>query len=209
MKRKEDEMGESVHTTVSLSEDFEKCVAFHRHLCPGLAIGYAAARIGLEALSLEPSRDEEVVAIVENDSCAVDAIQVLLGCTFGKGNLIFRDWGKQVFTFLNRSTSRAVRVSFLGPVPGHEERRSLRQKISSGTATQDDKKRWAELRDEAVSLLLSPNSRDLFDLREIKTDFPPQTSPVRTEPCPVCGEYTVVSRMHERGGKLLCAECAE
>lgn len=190
-------------------EDFQKCVEFHRHLCPGLAIGYAAARIGMEALSLEPSQDEEVVAIVENDSCAVDAIQVLLGCTFGKGNLIFRDWGKQVFTFLDRGASRAVRVSFLGPVPGHEERRSLREKIASGTATENDRKRWSELRDEAVSRLISASSRDLFDLREIRTDLPPQTTPVRTEPCRVCGEYTVLSRMHERGGKLLCAECAE
>jgi formylmethanofuran dehydrogenase subunit E len=190
-------------------QDFQKCVEFHRHLCPGLAIGYAAAKIGTETLGLQPSRDEEIVATVENDSCAVDAIQVLLGCTFGKGNLIFRDWGKQVFTFLDRGANRAVRVSFIGPVPGHEERRSLREKIASGTATELEKDRWLELRDEAVLQLISPSSRDLFEVSEIRSDLPPQTSPVRTEPCPVCGEYTVVSRMIERGGKLVCADCAK
>ena len=37
--------------------------------------------------------DEEIVAIVENDACGVDALQCVTGCTFGKGNLIFRDYG--------------------------------------------------------------------------------------------------------------------
>lgn len=49
----------------------------------------------MEALGGGRDIDEEMVAIVENDSCAVDAIQVLTGCTLGKGNLIFRDYGKQ------------------------------------------------------------------------------------------------------------------
>ena len=39
--------------------------------------------------------DEEIVAVVETDMCGVDAIQFLTGCTFGKGNLIHRDWGKK------------------------------------------------------------------------------------------------------------------
>ena len=78
-----------------LPEDFRACVRFHGHICPGLAIGYAAVKAGSRVLGLSTAEDEEIVAFVENDSCAVDAVQVLLGCTFGKGNLIFRDWGKQ------------------------------------------------------------------------------------------------------------------
>ena len=33
------------------------------------------------------AEDEEIVAIVENDACGVDALQCVSGCTFGKGNL--------------------------------------------------------------------------------------------------------------------------
>lgn len=40
------------------------------------------------------ARDEEVVAAMEPDMCGVDAIQFLTGCTFGKGNLIDLDVGK-------------------------------------------------------------------------------------------------------------------
>jgi formylmethanofuran dehydrogenase subunit E len=71
----------------------EDIAEFHGHTCPGLAIGYRVSRYALEALGGR-SEDEELVAVVENDSCAVDAVQVMTGCTFGKGNLIFHDYGR-------------------------------------------------------------------------------------------------------------------
>jgi formylmethanofuran dehydrogenase subunit E len=194
-------------TISKLPEDFQRCVEFHRHVCPGLAIGYGAVKAALRSLDLPPSMDEEIVTIVENDSCAVDAIQVLLGCTFGKGNLVFRNWGKQVYTFLQRKANTGVRVSFIGPMPGHDERKILRQKIAAGTATPTDERRLLELRDEAIKHLIS-GSEELFSITHAGSDLPPATVPVITEPCPVCGEYTVVGRMISKEGQLLCAECA-
>ena len=93
-------------------DDFQKCATFHGHVCPGLAIGYAAVKALRIFEVFRISEDEELVCIVENNSCSVDAVQVLLGCTFGKGNLIFRDWGKQAFTFYDREKGKAVRASF-------------------------------------------------------------------------------------------------
>ena len=55
-------------------DNFEEAVRFHGHACPGLALGFRAAEIGLAELGLGRSRDEELVAICENRSCAVDAI---------------------------------------------------------------------------------------------------------------------------------------
>jgi hypothetical protein len=55
------------------------------------------------------STDEEVVAVVETDMCAVDAIQSLTECTFGKGNLLHHDYGKNAYTFFRRSDGRAIR----------------------------------------------------------------------------------------------------
>ena len=74
---------------------WEKCVDFHGHQCGGLTIGYKAALYAMELLELEFSDDEQVVCISENDACGVDAIQVLLGCSVGKGNLLFHMRGKQ------------------------------------------------------------------------------------------------------------------
>ena len=77
---------------------YKDIVRFHGHSCPGLAIGYRMACAGMEALHAIRSEDEEIVAVVENNACGVDALQCVTGCTFGKGNLVFRDHGKQVYT---------------------------------------------------------------------------------------------------------------
>jgi len=98
-------------TQAAPRQSFEECVEFHGHSCPGLALGYRATLAGLEALSSDRAEDEELVAIVENDSCAVDAVQCLGGCTYGKGNLFVRQYGKQVYTFALRESGRAVRVA--------------------------------------------------------------------------------------------------
>ena len=93
---------------------YEEIVRFHGHECPGLAIGYRMAIAAIDGLKSIRSEDEELVAIVENDACGVDALQCVTGCTFGKGNLLFRDYGKQVYTIYSRSTRSGVRVLFHG-----------------------------------------------------------------------------------------------
>jgi formylmethanofuran dehydrogenase subunit E len=89
---------------------WERAVRFHGHICPGLMIGFRASLYAMELLDLEFSEDEETVCIVENDSCSVDAIQAVLGCTVGKGNLLFHMRGKQAFSFYNRNTGKSVRL---------------------------------------------------------------------------------------------------
>ena len=89
---------------------WEKAVAFHGHECGGLTIGYQAALYAMELLNLTFSADEQTVCIAENDACGVDAIQVLLGCSIGRGNLLFHMTGKQAFSFYNRKTGESVRL---------------------------------------------------------------------------------------------------
>ncbi len=188
-------------------EDFQHCVRFHGHVCLGLAIGYAAARAARTAIQAGRAEDEELVAIVENDSCAVDAVQALLGCTFGKGNLIFRDWGKQVFTFIDRKARRGVRVSFTGPMPARHERYALKLKMDVGTATEEDKRRFEELREQAVKTLISADPKEFFDIREVQTAMPPLARAVTTQPCESCGELTMTSKLKDKDGRKVCGEC--
>jgi hypothetical protein len=61
--------------SVTLPEDFEQIIRFHGHLCPGLAIGYRAAKIAAANLQADRSEDEELVAIVETDACGIDAFR--------------------------------------------------------------------------------------------------------------------------------------
>jgi len=65
-------------TMLDIPEDLARCMAFHGHICPGLVYGYLVAKEAMKLMNLERATDEEIVAICDNDSCAVDALQVLL-----------------------------------------------------------------------------------------------------------------------------------
>lgn len=188
-------------------DDFRQCIEFHGHICPGLAIGYAAVKAARNVLGLTSSEDEEIVAIVENDSCAVDAVQKLLGCTFGKGNLIFRDWGKQVYSFFDRNTGKAIRVALKGELPFRSNMRDIRQKIDSGNATPEEIQHFKEMRNRSINLLITSDPVKIFEIREIETPAPPEASIVETRACSVCGEHTMLSRMVKRGNDLICKQC--
>ena len=100
---------------------WEKAVAFHGHVCGGLMIGYKASLYAIELLGLTFSDGEQVVCVAENDACGVDAVQAVLGCSVGKGNLLFHMRGKQAFSFYCRGTGQSVRL-VLRPKPGRMTR---------------------------------------------------------------------------------------
>ena len=108
---------------------WEKCVDFHGHECPGLAIGYRAAVAAAEYLGIERSDDEDIVCVTENDACGVDAVQRILSCTIGKGNLIYRGTGKMAFSFFERKSGKKVRFC-LKPLDRPMERKE-RQTFTS------------------------------------------------------------------------------
>jgi len=68
----------------------------------------------MNALGAIRSDDEELFAVVESDACGVDALQCVSGCTFGKGNLVFRDYGKHAYSLFSRVKQQGVRVVFHG-----------------------------------------------------------------------------------------------
>jgi formylmethanofuran dehydrogenase subunit E len=167
-----------------------RAVDFHGHLCPGLAIGYRAAQAAARALGISPSADEELVAVVENDSCSVDAFQALLSTTFGKGNLKWLDHGKQVFTVTDRRQNRAVRVAFVGD--------HLRAKRPDGSTD----------REKFLAALLEAPDEQLLKVSEVPP-APPDLA--RIEPslaCARCGEGVQQSKSVASGGRVLCRPCA-
>ena len=117
---------------------WQKCVAFHGHGCGGLAVGFRAVLYAWELFGSDrASQDEEIVCIAETDACGVDAIQALLSCTVGKGNLLFNLQGKNAFSFYRRSDGKSFRL-VLRPTPDkakEERRRGLWMGISTRCLT--------------------------------------------------------------------------
>lgn len=187
---------------------FKKCVQFHGHQCPGLAIGYRAARLAMELLGVGRSRDEELVAVVESDSCSVDAVQVITGCTLGKGNLIFKDHGKQALTLGHRNSGKAVRVALLkGALPPHQEHHEPYEKLRTCTASEDEMERFHERQQQRTLYILEAEAESLFRIQRLDFEFPEKARIMDSEPCARCGEPTMITRLEKSPDGLICPAC--
>ena len=188
--------------------DFNRCVRFHGHICPGLAIGFRAARILMERLGVRRAPDEELVAIVETDACGADAIQVMTGCTFGKGNFIFRDYGKNAFSLVSRKRKRGVRVC-LHPdrVKTDPDFFSLFEKVQNNEATPIELERFRQLQMERTKNILDADPESLFKIEEISPEIPPKARVIESGICNYCGEPTKKDLLRQRNGKQICILC--
>jgi formylmethanofuran dehydrogenase subunit E len=167
---------------------YDDIIKFHGHSCPGLAIGFRLAQAAMSALGAARSDDEELVAVVESDACGVDALQCVSGCTFGKGNLVFRDYGKHAYSIFSRVRQQGVRVVFHGkgiPAELREDRPAFARRV------------MAEQEDAILSVTR-------ISYEEL------QTARVRKSiVCAGCGESIMDSRTRVSGDGQICIPCAE
>lgn len=169
---------------VETKQLMEKAVKFHGHTCPGVALGVLVSKYILEH-GHDFSIDEELVAVVENDNCSVDALQALLGTTFGKGNLIYKDYGKNNYSFYNRDKKKAVKLSLKAEPFNHED----------------------YSRKERIKLLLDSKPQDIFNIKEIEFN-PPQNAQIHESIiCDECGDPTMSTRIKNFHGMSLCIPC--
>jgi len=163
-------------------------------------------------MNLGRAPDEEIVAICENDSCAVDAFQVLLGTTAGKGNLlIIRDFGKNAYTILSRSGQKAYRFARKDRYEYQGEAESafnrLEAAIASDIASEDDHRHMKLLKVE--DLLMRP-FEGVFTTTEVPFDEPRYAPLERSEPCAICGDMTMATKMVKlTDGRRACTPCSQ
>lgn len=187
---------------------WEKAVEFHGHVCPGLAIGYRAAGLALQALGVSRSSDEEIIAIVENNSCGVDAVQSLAGCSFGKGNLFYHDYGKQAYTLARRRDGRAVRVSVRYGSLNDPEFAELRARANQENAVREDKYAYERALEKRVRGILEAGA-EVFEIKDMFIELPPPAAIYQTLQCSSCGEGVMETRVNHLSGNLLCLPCYE
>jgi len=189
--------------------NFDDTVKFHGHACPGLAIGYRVATFALEELGLR-ARDEELVAIVENNSCAVDAIQFICGCTFGKGNLIFKDFGKHVYTFIRRPHPEALRIAVKWEPPADDpETEAMWKRYSEGDRSPEVSTVVQDRKTRRMKDVLEKAASELFDVKRIIPEMPEPARIFQSIVCSSCGEKVMETRTRDVGGKVVCIPCAE
>lgn len=186
-----------------------QAVLFHGHLCPGLAMGLRAAEIALREVGRR-TEDEEILAVVETDQCAVDAIQFLVGCTVGRGMLIHLDYGKNAYSFHRPRDGKSFRIvsrpDAAGPLSEEHERLWVEQRAK--TLTPADKKRFWELQNARARLILSLPLEEVYSFSDALPlePRPPRTGPFLT--CESCDEKVMEARARRVDGRALCRACA-
>jgi formylmethanofuran dehydrogenase subunit E len=163
-------------------ELWEKAVAFHGHECPGLAIGVRACEIAIEKMGIGASDDEAIVCVTENDACGVDGVQAILSCTFGKGNLLYRDTGKQAFSFFDRKSGQKMRLAL---------------KAFKGELT----------RPERQKQILEAPAEEVFSMSEPSFELPESARIFKTIVCEKCGEGAPEHKIRLEEGKTVCLDC--
>ncbi len=161
---------------------WEKCVKFHGHSCGGLAVGFQAVLYAWELLGGQSrSEDEELVCVAETDACGVDAVQVLTGCTVGKGNLIFHMQGKNAFSFYRRSDGTSFRLVL----------RSTPEKTKA----------------ERLAWLMDGDCHEMFTVKAAPEQMPEKARIFRSCTCAVCGEGVAENYVHLQNGEPVCSAC--
>jgi formylmethanofuran dehydrogenase subunit E len=120
---------------------------------------------------------------VETFHCGVDAVQALLSCTIGKGNLIYRGTGKQAFAFFNRKDGNKLRVY-----------------LKAQNIDEMERKQWQEY-------LLNAPIDEIFSFSVPAFDLPERARRFQTVICELCGEGASEPKMHLQEGKIVCSDC--
>lgn len=161
-----------------------KAVEFHGHMCPGLAMGLRVAELALAEFGRH-SPENELLAVVETDMCPVDAIQLLTGCTFGRGNLIHLDYGKNGFSFFRSADGKARRITIRPEGWRHLAGDSLTR---------------------SQAILEQPLDR-LLEMTTIESSLPARARPLAQLICSDCGEMMLETHSRRFAGQIYCQPC--
>jgi len=154
------------------------------------------------------SEDEELVAIVETDACGADAVQVVTGCTFGKGNFLHKDYGKQVLSLISRKSGKGVRIAMrAGAFQPNERHMELVGKLRSETATPEEIEEFQSLHRQRSCQVLEMPLEALFKIEPTSVAIPEKARVEPSKLCDLCGEPTMGSKLNTENDRLVCRDC--
>jgi formylmethanofuran dehydrogenase subunit E len=190
----------------------EKGLWFHGHKCPAMPMGLRVSLAAMEALGIEQRAGAgELVALVELDSdhcatCFADGVQVVTGCTFGKGNIQKLHYGKWGLTLIDRKQNKAVRVVPLAEVMASNKKTEFMAQRKAGVPPTMISE---EISQPLVDRVMNMPGEQLYTISEV-FDYKWEAVPHTFESviCDECGEMVVERNARVQNGRILCIPCA-
>jgi formylmethanofuran dehydrogenase subunit E len=186
---------------------------FHGHKCPAMPMGLRVGAAAMNKLGVDRAKDGQIIAMIElgEDHCATcfaDGVQVITGCTFGKGNIKKLNYGKWAVTLIDRATGRSVRVTPKAEAMLANKQtdffKKYREKGIPASQVPD------EVVEPLVQKVINAPEEALISMGEVITQkVPPKKDSFDGFVCDVCGEMTVEGYGRPLGDKKVCQPCYE
>jgi formylmethanofuran dehydrogenase subunit E len=194
----------------------------HGHFCGGVSSGVMASVYGLSELAkLQKTAGvdglENILAIIETNSCFADGVQYAAGCSIGNNGLVYRDFGKTAVTFLVRekeTVCAAVRVSARGNRMVMQERYPEFSRLFKEVIVQSNRstEKVAEFKrlSCAVSFdMLDTPFEEMFHLEINPEVYIPGFAPIKgSKICKKCGESCMETKADEIKDASYCKACS-
>ena len=185
---------------------------FHGHKCPAMPLGLRAGAAAMNKLGVDRAKDGQILAFVDlgEDHCATcyaDGLQVIMGTTFGKGNIKKTQKGKWAVTLVDKATGKAVRVTPKAEAMLANKQtpffKDFREKGIPASKVP------LEVVDPLVTKVMGAPQETLLNISEVfHYDLHEAPHSFNSFVCEECGEMTVEGYGRIKDGKHVCIDCA-
>jgi formylmethanofuran dehydrogenase subunit E len=185
---------------------------FHGHKCPAMPNGLRVGSAAMNALGVERTGDSALHAILDLGdnhcaTCFADGIQVITGCTFGKGNIEKTHKGKWALTLIDKKTNRAVRVTPTAEAMLANKKTSFfkdyREKGIPPTQVPDE-----VVEPLVVKVMNAPEDKMMKISEVFEYNWHQPVHSFKSFVCEECGEMTVMEYGRIKCDKKVCQDCA-
>ena len=185
----------------------------HGHKCPAMPLGLRAGAAAMNALGVERAKDGQLIALLELGEghcahCFADGVQMITGCTFGKGNIQQLGYGKFGLTLVEKATGRAVRVVPRAEVQGATKQtpffKNYREKGIPASEVPED------VVQPLIDQVMSVPDEALLKISDVfEHQLEPRHESFASFVCDRCGDMVVEKYGRVFGDRHVCIPCQE
>lgn len=196
---------------MELEKILESAFQFHGHRCVLMPLGVRMGALALKELSVEKAEDRDPVALMELSDgqaggCLIDGVQVVTGCTFGKGNIKKLQYGKLALTLVSKEKKQGVRISVRPEVMMGIKSSQFSQLRAQGMPYSQIPRETA---DAIIEPILAKGDDELFKVEHLEEYyFEEEPLLYRGIKCSRCGEIVAEDRARLVEGKPYCIPCS-
>ena len=196
---------------IDAKEYFQTGIALHGHKCPAMPMGLRVGAAAMNTLGVERAKDGQLLALIEIGinhcaTCFADGVQVITGCTVGKGNIKRLNYGKWALTLIDKKTSRAVRVAVRAEMMAANKQTDFFQKYRMKRIPASQVP--PEVAEPLVERVLNAPQEQLVSIGEVfEYKLEEVSHSFESFICPLCGEMVAEPYGRLLGDKKICIPC--